>query len=384
MNKTLVSVLMCLLFVSPASLLADDHGKKSAMDTIKSLESKVDILETQVADLELLQSQGNPVTTFDSIRLDFGGFITQQFTGIVNSENDEGSFDQTNVELLIGADVTEKDSFFAALGFLRRSFITMENTAEDVTMREWEDRRNQTPLIIGWYKHEFNDQLDVTLGRFINPWGIINIEHFPPTLMNLSQPQFLRPFGGATIIPNFIDGAQAHGTTYFGDSEFEYYAYIAEFANNAGELLFGGRAAITDPSRVVTVGGNYQHGNRDDDTYDAFGLDVLVDYEGFGLKTEYIVNTRDDLGDQETFYVQPFYRVGDWLAFYRYDVIDLDDDVDSDASEQEEHILGVNYFYTPTIRLRGEYAFNIYDLENDSLGQDRDFDTVQVSITVSF
>lgn len=356
----------------------------SAEEDIEAIKEEMELLKTQMTDLELLLSQGNPVTTFDSIRLDLGGFVHQTFTSILNSENDEASFDRTEAEIFVGADVTQNDSIFAVLKFVRESHLEDEDTAEDVSMRAFEERETEVEPEFLFYNHTFSDELDVTIGRFVNPWGIINQLHFPPLLMNASGPLFLGGFEGATVIPTFMEGIQFHGNLLQPDYGLEYHAYVANFGESPDEFIFGGRLAASDPGKVVTVGASYQHGDRDDDTYDVYGLDVEIAYEGFGLYTEYVYNDRDMLGDQESLYVQPFYRVGSWLGFYRYDMIDLDDDTSNDASEKTEHIVGVNYLFTPAIRFRGEYAFNMYELENDELGQDRDFDTLQFSVTVSF
>lgn len=355
---------------------------------IREKSTRIEELEQQLIESEVAETEKSVVTAFDALQLDIGGFLNQTYSHNIGGDSPQsGSFDQTNFEMLISAELTERDRFFTALGFLRESQLANENTAEDVSQRDWDPHNVATPAIILWWNHTFSEALDVTVGRFINPWGIINIEHFPPVLMNLRQPQFLRPFPGSTIIPNFMNGIQLHGRQYISEHELEYYAYSANFVGSPTEMLWGGRLAWTVPSRAFTVGTSYNAGDKDNegfDGYNAFGADLFIDYEGFGLKSELIYNMVDgDAGDQESWYVQPFYSWEDWVFFYRYDFIDLDDNLSSDASEQTEHIIGVNYFYTPTIRLRAEYVFNIYELEQDSLGQDRDFDQIQFSATVS-
>jgi len=48
--------------------------------------------------------------------------------------------------------------------------------------------------------------------------------------------------------------------------------------------------------------------------------------------------------------------------FYRYDSIDLNTDID-DARDEVEHIVGMNYFIDEKIRLRAQYSFNQYDID---------------------
>jgi hypothetical protein len=367
----------------------------SAFGGEDEINARLEALEEELLELQLKQSNKVNVTAFDAIRLDFGGFITQTFTSTFNGGSpSKSSFDQTNLEFLIGADITERDSVFAAVGFLRQSDLSSENTATDVKSRVFAKNANRVPGIIMWGKHRFSDLLDVTYGRFIDPWGIVNIEHFPPILMNLNQPQFLRNvnpgnlFGSNTFVPNFLTGVQAHGAKFIGDNQLQYYGYTSNFnGQGSSDFISGARLAWTFPSNVATLGASYQNGIRDESTrdhYDAFGVDLLVNYKSFLLKSEFITENISRTTDRESWYIQPSYKINKWIVFYRYDFIDLDIDVDNDSTDQTEHVFGLNYVYTTTIRLRVEYVVNDFELEKDSLGQERDYDNIQASITISF
>jgi len=200
-------------------------------------------------DLQVENSSEVPINTFDAIKFNLGGFITQTYT--VNHAGDFGTqdqFDQTNIELLLSADITEKDRFFAALGYLRQHDFDNEHTAQDVNSREFGPNQNRNPVIIGWWEHTFTDALAVKAGRFITPWGIINTEHFPPTLMELNQPIYLRPFPGNTIIPDFLNGIEASGG--FLDQTLNYNAYYGQFSGEPGESVFGGRLTYAIPGDI--------------------------------------------------------------------------------------------------------------------------------------
>jgi hypothetical protein len=381
-----------LLFGFPFSVSGNDELKETPrQDMLKRLEE----LEEQLLEIQLKESHKVPVTSFDSLKLDFGGFITQTFTSNFNGDSpDRSSFDQTNLEILIGADITENHRFFTAVGFLRQADLVNEATASNVDLRRFAGIANRVPLIIAWGQHTFSDLLDITYGRFITPWGIINREHFPPTLMNLNQPQFLRAiqpgnlFGGNTFTPNFLQGGQVHGSKYINNHQFEYFAYTGHFnGGGSSDFISGGRLQWSLPANRATLGGSYQNGVRTSATnnhYDLFGVDLKIDYKGFLLKSEYIYSDTENTANRESYYIQPSYRRGKWLVFYRYDFIDTNTTIENDASEQTEHIFGVNYFVAPTIRLRAEYVLNRFELKKDATGKDRDYDNIQLSITTSF
>jgi hypothetical protein len=396
--KGLGALVLLFVFAAPQFALAESED----------ISARLEALEEELLELQLKQSEKTPVTAFDSMRLDFGGFITQTFTSVFNGDGpSRSSFDQTNLEFLIGADVTERDSFFAAIGFLRQADLINEGSASDVNGRRFAAHANRIPGIIMWGKHDFDQLLDVTYGRMITPWGIINREHFPPVLLNLNQPQYLRNvqpgnlFGGNTFIPNFVDGVQAHGSKFYGDHQAEYFTYITNFDGagaDAADLISGARLQWTLPNNLASIGGSYQNGARagagaQKAHYDAWGLDVLVNYKGFQLKTEYIrtnerggtsTNGNASIAGKESWYIQPAYTTGKTIVFYRWDVIDTNLDIGNDASQQTEHVFGVNYLWAPTIRLRAEYVLNRFDLKKDTSGNDRAYDNIQLSITTSF
>jgi hypothetical protein len=250
--KWLGALVLLFVFAPPLALAESED-----------ISARLEALEEELLELQLKQSEKTPVTAFDSIRLDFGGFITQTFTTVFNGDSpSEASFDQTNLEILIGADVTEKDSFFAAIGFLNQSDLINEATGTNVLTRGFAPYATRVPGIIMWGKHDFNQLLDVTYGRMITPWGIINREHFPPVLLNLNQPQYLRNvqpgnlFGGRTFVPNFMNGVQAHGSKFFGEHQAEYFVYVAQFPGGSGEgasFISGGRLQLALPEELLLL-----------------------------------------------------------------------------------------------------------------------------------
>jgi hypothetical protein len=126
-----------------------------------------------------------------------------------------------------------------------------------------------------------------------------------------------------------------------------------------------------------------------------YGIDAFINHKGFLVKAEYIRSNErggatgtagPGIGPKESWYIQPAYTIGKTILFYRWDVIDTNLDIVQDASEQTEHVFGINYLWAPTIRLRAEYVLNRFDLEKDTSAttRDRDYDNIQLSITTSF
>lgn len=354
--------------------------------------SRLDELEEQMFDLDERTGSRAIIHAFDAISLDIGGFLTQQFTYAIGEDSDEASFNATQFELLIKADLTDEISVFTALGFLRESDLILADAANPTFAAS----AMRNPAIIAWGNFQRSDALEIQLGRFVTPHGIINIEHFPGVLLELNQPQFLRPFSGQTIFSNFMQGGQIHGRFFLGEDGsdvLQYNAYVGLHPSDSEDFLAGFRVAYTWDELGVTLGGNYGHGRRKGaastvgnlsivgprslttNDYDFVGVDLLYDKGKLLWKNELFFSSESGQQDRLGFYTQPAWRLNDkWIAFYRFDYFDPGQGI----HDSVEHIIGVNFLPIPIVRLRASYIFK-------QLGDpEEDLSVFQFSMTLSF
>lgn len=353
------------------------------------LEERLNDVEDLVYDLDERTGGQTLVNAFDAVNFDIGGFINTAYTYVDGEDGEAKAFNRQNFEILIRADLNEQWSAFFAGGFLREGDVTFTDagarTSPDFTIG------NATPQIIGWFNYKHNDAFNLRLGRQITPHGIINIEHFPATLLDQEQPQFLRPFSGETIFPNFTTGLQAHGNFFVNDGDtLTYSAYLATAQSSPEEHLYGGRLAYNINDWGVTIGGNLLVGTRDEGTdsdYSVIGADLLIDKGPILWKTE-IYQTDEDFGpDRFAFYTQPAVRFNSkWTGFYRYDF--LDDGVAGqttgffDDGDTTEHVVGVNFLPIPSVRMRLTATQREFD--DDASFDDAEAQIYQFSTTFSF
>jgi len=200
---------------------------------------------------------------------------------------------------------------------------------------------------------------NVRIGRMITPHGVINIEHFPATLLDPEQPQFLRPFGGNTLFPNFSTGVQFHGSTFASWGSVNYAAYVTNAtgtgAESNSEEQIGGRLGYVSNDGVYEVGlnvGELYRGTTDSD-YTMTGLDLKINYDWLLLKAEAYETDEDQGGDRSAAYIQPAWIINDqWQLFYRHDYLDAGDVL----GKSRENVVGVNFLPKSNIRLRMTYT----------------------------
>lgn len=354
--------------------------------------ARIEALEDELAGLDSRVGSRTVVNAFDAVKFDLGGFIHSAVTNVQAEDGEATSFNKTVFELLLKADLGDNWSAFVAQAFLRDSGVNYDDDG-DGTSNEAGERRipnfngisegpvmTDTPL--AWVNYKQSDLLNVRFGRFITPHGIINIEHFPAILLDPEQPQFLRPFSGNTIFPNFLTGLQLNGIKFLGEDSLRYDVYTGNFTGNSENLVTGGRLGYTWGGTGLTLGVNASTGERSktaSSDYSMYGVDLLYDKGPLLWKTEFFSTSEDAGNDRTAWYTQPAWRLNDkWAVFYRYDFLD-DGGTDGDTIE---NAIGVNFLPTKNVRLRATATNK--EFESGGGFDDATSQIYQLSATVSF
>lgn len=354
--------------------------------TLTEQAARLDDVETALVGVQEKVGSRAVVNAFDAASIDLGGFLHQTATHINGDTGNATAFNATVFELLLRAQLDDHWSAFLAQAFMRAS---PDPFSADAGGSRTNPNFNtgggtKTETVIAWADYKHSDALGIRFGRFITPQGIVNIEHFPAVLLDPEQPQFLRPFGSDTIFANFTTGIDVHGTRFIGDSRLLYNVYGGNFSENANQAVYGARLAYAISDSGVTVGLNYNGGERralQGGNFDTVGVDLAIDRGRFLLTGEVFASNESAPAhdDRLGWYVQPAWRLTpQWTAFYRYDFLDNG----FGEGDQTENVFGITYKPRSNIHLRGTYTLKDFDR---GLSQPAaDADVAQLSATLSF
>lgn len=351
--------------------------------SVETVDERLGDVEEVVFDLEDKVGSRALVNAFDAESLDIGGFLHTAFTYVDGEDGSAGSFNRQVFELLARAELGSKWSAFLAQAFIRES---------DINYIDPEGRREpsftiatKSPTVIAWANYRHTDALNVQLGRWITPHGIINVEHFPALLLDPEQPMFLRPFGGQTLFANFMTGVNVHGkvfTGFSGKGTFQYNLYAGNFAGSPEDVNYGGRFAYTFGETGLTAGVNYSRGDRSsvaDADFHLFGFDLLYDKGPISWKSEIFFTEEAAGANRWAGYTQPAWRFNDkWTAFYRFDFLDNG----LGRGDQIENVIGLAFRPIRNAHLRGILRFQHFD-EQEAL-RSADAQVYQLLATFSF
>lgn len=346
---------------------------------------RLDEVEESVVGIEDRVGSRALVSAFDAQSLDIGGFLHQTFTYVDGEDASSESFNKTVFELLLHAQLNESWTAFVAQAFARESPDPFSPAAGGSRERpHFISGGTDTETVLAWANYRASDAFNVRFGRLISPQGIVNIQHFPAALLDPEQPQFLRPFGSDTLFANFTTGIELHGQKFFGQDHLTWSAYGGNFAGNGDELIYGTRGAWTFGNSGITVGLNYNGGERRPGfggNFDVFGADLKIDRDWFEFTGEVFASdeSSNTFDSRTAWYVQPAFRFAPgWTAFYRYDFLDNG----LNQGDSVENVVGLTYKPLSNLHLRA--SLTVKDFDEGVTEPAADARIFQVSGTLSF
>ncbi len=352
------------------------NDRKETGDEIRRL---LENLQEQVLELEERVGDRAQVRAFDARSFDIGGFASQTLALIDSDKGRRAAFDLGQFELMVKAEIDDRWSAFTLLEFRREAKID----ESDPSNLSFGALKNEAELELYSVAYEHSDSLRIRLGRFITPHGIINIEHFHPTLLHIPYPRFMRQGREATIFPRFTIGMQAGGSwrpAASSRNRFQYDIYTGSSKKEPGRWIGGARMAWEETGWGTALGVNAGFGRHTEGAgfgdYRFLGLDFLIDQESLLWKSEYYYSFERNRENRIGFYSQPALRLGKgWIAFYRYDV----SDPGQGRPDLTEHVVGLNFLPDPLVRLRLSASWMNWDRPTDQQAA-----ILRFSATISF
>ena len=352
--------------------------------SVTALEERLEDLEIVAANVDESIGSRAVVNAFDGVSLDVGGFFDTAATLVVGEEETTGSFNRQVFELLVKAELGPQWDLFVAQAFIRNAPLLFTDPQQR-TSPIFADNNSpvDTDTVIAWGQYKHSDLLNVQFGRFITPHGIVNIEHFPASLLDTEKPQFLRPAAEQSIFANFTNGVNINGDKYFGNNKLGYAVYAGVSAGNATNAAFGGRLDYNIGESGLTIGVNGYSDDRTNnlisDRFYGGGIDILYDKGPILWKSEVFATSEGSEGDRFAFYTQPAIRLSDkWTVLYRYDY----NDNGFVGGETVEHVGGLVFDPIVNVRLRALYRLR---RERSDIGfDDASVNVFQFATTFNF
>jgi hypothetical protein len=336
MRKRIYYILLILFFIAVGPL-----AEKVMAGQLDDLEARIEINEARLDDAE---------DSFETF-MDISGYFAMMYIS-TDKQNMIDRFRLHHVNLLFDKEVAEGWDFHLEIEF------------EDGTRLEGdganglESGKDQGAVIIEtlYVDAKVNDYLTLRIGRYLDPAGIWNVDHYAPFVPTMIRPQII----SNKVFPDTLDGVQAFGNRPIGGEYVgEYHLYVANGFGESGK---------TDSNEEKAVGGSFNlkflsfygldigvsvFSGRDSDQKerDAQGFDVKFRVKNLKFQAEYATaDLKPGSGaktEKSGWYGQFEYDIDKVSLIYRYDT--YEDTSKSTDKEMVVNTVGVNYHFTTNI-----------------------------------
>lgn len=343
----------------------------------QELEKRIELLELKLEELKALNEGREELTLVDEEqnfaiselsskedhRIKIAGYADVEYKGSDGSANEE--FRMHHLSLFFTKKFNEKLRFFSEIEYEDApNFDGVNDGSGEI------DEAAGTIIVEAMnFDWSYSQAINLRGGRFFTPLGIWSEDHYPPFVSTQERPLHI-----FKIFPQFVDGLSFHGSVEL--SQTNYFSYNL-FTGN-GESSISGKKDLNSSKAIgfrgelslgvldeFTLGFSlYQDGKdtaNNDASKTAYGIHYKSRYKSFNTQIEFakaklvdMVNIPDY--EQEGFYAQFSYSLGQWNLGYRFDQIN-----DFYIDKTNRNSVFFNYHYDHNITLKGEYHIDDYD-----------------------
>ncbi len=333
-----------------------------------------------------------PLERTPALSVDLGGYLTQRLT-VAKGADLAATPDRSSAGVL-GTLERDDSRIFVGLTFAQEQALDLTEPADphfgEVGLR--------LDHAVAWVEQELDDRLTVRAGRFATPLGTMNRRVFLPSRTAIVRPQMVRPAGGQTLFPTFLNGVRLRGKAFLGHDPADRLRVHAYFGLRGWDSDWNGgtRVEYRLGKTGLRIAANGSVGHRVAETsrppeptglsvapeeslqtndYQTVGVDAVLDRGRLLWRTGVFKSFEADAPDREGLYTQPTWRFSrEWRAFYRFDLLDAGQGL----TRSTEHAVGVLFQPVPVLQLRAGYLLKRFDATDQTTG------IAQASVTLRF
>ena len=213
MRKGIYYILLVLFFIAVGPL-----AEKVMAGQLDDLEARIEINEARLDDSE---------SKSESL-VDIAGYANMMFI-MTDKAGMNNRFRIHHMNLQLSKEITEGWNFFTEIEFEDGVQLEAEDGADPP---ELEEAKGALMIETMYVDAEVTDYLSLRMGRYLDPAGIWNVNHYAPFVPTMIRPQIV----SNKVFPNILDGVQAFGNKSIGaDYVGEYHLYVANGFGESGK-----------------------------------------------------------------------------------------------------------------------------------------------------
>lgn len=362
MRRTAVIFLLSILALCPSPAPAQDERLDAIEREVQELRKENEALKERITNVEADDEEIRHNMGLISRLVDVSGYADVEYV-FTDKPEENNRFRIRHLSLFFTKDIQKEWKLFSEIEFEDAPRIS-SNAASDTL------GRSQGTLFVEQMYIEYHPSFawDLRFGRFLTPFGIWGIYHYPPYVPTQESPLFYK-----IIFPEVSDGVQYRRSFNARDSIIDTHVYLSNGSENPGRLDRNRNKSLglrvnADFANGITTGASYYREKDNLNAYkDSYGLHLALNFAPFRLQTEYALRHQRPQGAEsfydKGFYAQVSYDRDNWTLAGRYDWYDANSS--DEKSDRFRYTAALNYHFAHNVVGKVEYDRN--ELEDPSL-----------------
>jgi hypothetical protein len=362
-------IIICGIFASLHSALADDASNADLEKRIKTLEKKI----ARMAPTTVTEDDRS-VKSFLDTHVNFGGFFESAITML--SPEDRALQTSTvgnTLGINLGAEFSDNLRFVSQ--FVSYLSLPVQNQNGDPrgstvglpSQAEFKTYTYGTLITQGYLEYSGSEAFNVQMGMGYVPYGITFQQLELVLFVRRGGPQLL---SATDLVFPLWEGFHIHGSTSQGPGHFGYDVY--SFSDISEPKFPGGGARIwwKSPEENLNLGLSTQVSKRGEETFQALGADIRAKLGRFTVTSEWSKSDGSRTEQPWSAYIEPdydlynevvlLYTFADYLSAPNNTTVGTNGLSLDDPYKKMEYGGGINWLPTSYTRLRLGVTFNDY------------------------
>ena len=361
MKRFAVSLALISVFIFAAAVpafSADDRLDRLEGE-VKSIKQENEALKKRLEEVEADQEDTKQSYSNISKLVDVSGYADAEYN-VTNQPGENNHFRIKHLSLFFSKDIQKEWKLFSEVEYEDGPLIDSNDKTSTVS-------KSQGMVFLEQMYIQYRPSVDMNLrlGRYLTPFGIWSIYHYPPYVPTQTNPLFFK-----VMFPEVSDGLQISKSFSIKKSLLDANLYVGNGGGNSGGTDLNNNKGVgarvnygNDMISGLEVGASYY---REKDNLAAmqnvYGGHMLYTRSRFQLQSEYILrrNRPANSGsfNDAGFYALATYDIDKWTVAGRFDWYNGNQNIG--GSDHYRYTGALNYHIAHNIIAKTEFNRNIF------------------------
>lgn len=354
-----LALISAVMFTAAVPAFSADDRLDRLEGEVKSIKQENELLKKRLEEVETDQEDTKQNYSDLSKLVDVSGYADAQYT-LTNQPGENNHFRIKHLSLFFSKEIEKQWKLFSEIEYEDAPLIESNNKTNTVA-------KSQGVVFLEQMYIQYRPavDMDMRIGRYLTPFGIWSVYHYPPYVATQTSPMFYK-----IMFPDVSDGVQIRKSFSLRNSLLDTNLYVGNGTGNPGGTdrneNKGVGARVNYGSDMVSgfeVGASYYREKDNLDTMQfVYGGHMQYTRSRFQLQSEYIVRRNHPVNagyfNDAAFYALGAYDIGKWVVAGRFDWLNSNQRIA--RSDHYRYTGALNFHIVHNIVAKMEFSRNVF------------------------